>query len=422
MRIGILGILSILTIVSGAHAQSHGSLVNDVDLERVGFRRYWDAHLPVAPRESIKHAYLVDKALYVTTNSGVFFSLEADTGLIRWVDHLTEANFTIYRPTHARTSDGKGPVVVLTTNDVFVLDRYNGARLTRFDPGFAPGSAPLAIGPNYFAGSNNGRFYALAVRGKPVARAFKKWEVAVGTAVTATPFVYEGDKLLFAAEDGGVYSCFASDKTLLWSYRLGGGIAADPAIDSGAVYVAGLDRALYKLSLGGGHLMWRVRFDDPLRDGPAVAAHTVFQYSPSSGLVALDADTGKKKWTNKQARRFAAHGPARNVLYTDDQRLLIVDHETGAQVGVIDIPDATGVITNSESDAVFVLGTLGRITCLRLDDVPYLRRQQVQAARTQLNQPPMDRAQSMKSTDDARMPPMPAEKNPLRSRRDREPE
>lgn len=371
-----------------AAAQTLTSLVSDADIERLGFRRQWEAHLPVPAGVNINNAYLVDEVLYVTTSDGALHSIEADLGLIRWVERITEPAFRIYRPSHVLTPDGKGPTVVLNTSGLLVLDCYNGGQLLQVNPGFPPGGAPLMLGNNYYAGSGDGRFYALSIVGCPKCRAYKKWEVAVGGPVTANPLLYEGDKLLFASEAGSVYSCFAADKTLLWSYRTGGGIIGNPALDAGGVYVASLDRTLYKLSLRGGRPIWRVRFDDPLQQGPAVVAHTVYQYSHARGVTALDADTGNRRWANEEASQFVAHSRAQDVLYSKDRRLLIVDHESGEPAGAIGMPHAIGAVTNTVNDAVYVLGTQGRVLCLRIDDVPYLRRQQVQAARSQLNQPP----------------------------------
>ncbi len=418
-----LAVSSLLTVVSllGAGETVVSPLVEDAQLQEAGMFRYWQAHLPLAPGDKIQEGHLVDEALYVITEGGSLFALTSDTGLIRWAAKLTAAEYKIYRPTHARTADGAGPVVIPTTSEVFIYDRFTGDLRQRFTPEFAAGSAAVAYDDNLFLGSADGRFYSLKLNDPRAREPFKRWTVQAGGPVTAAPLLYDQDMLLFASQNGTVYSCRGANKVLNWVFRTGGSVVGDPTVDGSGAYVASMNRSLYKLNLVSGKAIWRVRLPRPLLEGPVVAAHTVYQYCTGHGLSAFDAHTGREKWREPDGRAFVSHSRSGDVVFTYDRRLVMLDHDTGDPRFTIDAVDVAGIVSNTLDDALYLLGGDGRVLCARLDSVPYLRRQRVLAARAQLNQPPLDDEAAQRLRGSATKPRRPTVSDPLRSRRDSRP-
>jgi hypothetical protein len=206
---------------------------------------------------------------------------------------------------------------------------------------------------------------------------------------------------------------------LTWNHEVGGPVFGDPVVDSSGVYVPSMDRSLYKLHAHKGSVLWRTRFSDPLKTGPAVAGQTVFQFTPSQGITALDAMTGAEKWQRKEATRFVAHGSTGDVLFVSPDRLLVVDHENGNVLATVAVPPTSEAVVNTTNDTIYLLGQAGSVLCLRQDKVPYLRRQQVLMTKESLNTPPSN----VPSTATATPPPhtAPTRDDPFRSRRDREP-
>ena len=397
-------------------------LLTDARLQAAGLTRFWDAQLPLKPHDSVKEGHLVDEALYIITEGGTIFAVQADVGLIRWAEKLTVEDFEVYRPAHLRRTDGRGPVVILTTTSVFVFDRFNGDLIRTFTPEFDLGSPPAGVDNLVFLGSADGRVYSLLLRGSQSSRPVSLWEVWTGGPVTAAPVLYADNRLLLASEGGRLFSCYASDKTFAWGFTTGGPIRGAPAVDESGVYVASADRSLYKVDRDSGTMIWRRRFPCQLVEGPVVTAHTVFQYCESDGLSAIDADAGVQKWRLPAGRALAAHAEGRDVVFTQNQRMLILNHDTGEVLHGFDIHFAAGAVTNTRNEAVYLLGRDGRILCARPVGVPYLRRQDVTAARDRLNLPPLDsteagqgvRTETSKASDAI-------SSDPLRSRRDRQP-
>ncbi len=414
-------LILIATMALGAAKADAAPLIPDEGLQRLGLVKFWQANLPLGAADTIRDAHLVDEALYVITEQGSVYALKADVGLLRWGAHLTEPSFRVYAPRHMREGGTSGPTVIATTSEIFIIDRYTGDIRKRFAPPFAAGSAAVGLDGMVFAGSSDGRFYALQANHPFAPVPPKRWDVLAGGPVTAAPLLYDGDTLLFASHAGKVFACLAGDKTYRWSFSAQGAIEGDPVVDASGVYVPSADRSLYKLHRGVGRILWRARFPRPLTEGPTVVAQTVYQYCQAHGLTALDAMTGKEKWRMDDGRWFAAHSPAGDVVLTTARRLAIVEHESGKLVDAIDASQVISAVPNAVSDWVYLLGGGGRVLCVRLDDAPYLRRQQVAAAREQLNQPPG----SEKKPDPLLQPippqPDPFEDDPLRSKKDTKP-
>lgn len=421
MVLGAKVLCLVVAVVVGQRASAADSpLVSEAALQQAGFIKFWEAQVPLVDGDTISDAYLVDEALYVVSTRGSIFSLKADVGLLRWGAKLTEADYRIYPPAHLQ--EGDGFVVVPTTTAVFIYDRFSGDLKHRFKPEFAIGSAAVGVGNNLFMGGADGKFYSLKVDPQFPERPIKRWEVLAGGPVTATPVLYDRDTLLFASQGGSVFSCLAGDKTLRWSYRTQGAINGDPAVDDSGVYVASTDRSLYKLHGGIGKVLWRARFPRPLTEGPTVAAQTVYQYCPDHGLTTLDAMSGREKWRMEDGRTLAAHSPNGDVVFSTGNLLRVVHHEKGEVLATIEVPSVFKAVSNTQDGAEYLLGREGRVLCTRLDDAPYLRRQQVMAARQQLNQPPVDESKSREQLPKPFVPqPDPTEDDPLRSKKDIKP-
>ena len=407
--------LSCLTLAQQTPARTAPGALS---IEEGGFVTFWQASLPIGGDEALDSGYLRDDSLYVSTDGGTLFSLHAETGLLRWGEILTDRAYTIFAPAHIQTADGRGPVVIPTTNQVYVKDRYSGSDLIKFRPSFPVGSPAVGFDGTVLLGSANGRMYSLGWNPARPIEPIKRWEVETGGPISAAPILYPPKSLLIASQSGAVFSCQAANKVLTWDYKVGGPIFGDPVVDASGAYVASMDRSLYKLHAHSGALLWRTRFPDPLQRGPAVAGQTVYQHTPSQGITALDSMTGAEKWKHSEASQFVSHGASGDVLFAPSDRLLIVDHDSGKLLSTVSIPPTRKAVVNSVNDSVYLLGEGGRVLCLRRDKIPYLRRQQVLMTQETLNSPPPRGGATTIVTPPR--PPPPRE-DPFRSRRDREP-
>jgi outer membrane protein assembly factor BamB len=264
--------------------------------------------------------------------------------------------------------------------------------------------------------------YSLLLPEVKDSRPITKWEVWAGGPVTASPVLYANEKLLFASHTGILYSCDAWDKAFNWRFSTGGPITGPPAVDPSGVYVASMDRSLYKVDPVTGFKIWRQRFPCQLIEGPVVAAHIVYQYCESAGLTAVDADLGQQKWRLPAARAFIAHARGRDVLLTKDKRVLVADRDSGKVLHTIETTSVKAAVTNTRNEAVYLLGNDGRVLCAKPVSAPYLRHQEVTAAQEKLNVRPAAGAGARRGTGiNAPEEAEPVVDDPLRSRHDRRP-
>lgn len=371
-----------------ALAYPDSSLADIAELEQAGFRPYWTIHVPLIAGEWVREAFLVNENVYVVSSSGVVYAVEAATGLIRWAVKLTEPEFRVFKPTQYRTMSGHPVVAIVTSADINILDRYSGEVRQRMALPFPQGSTAIGYDGRLFLGSFNGRMYSLFPTTRAPRGYIELWEVSAGGPVTASPVIADHGHLVFASHSGLIASCTTIDKALHWGYRVDGAVHADLVADLDGIYVASQDRSLYKLSANSGRLEWRVRFPWELSESPTVVARTVYQYCKTQGLTAIDASTGSERWRLAEGRNLVAHSGERDYVFTDDRRLLIVDHVSGAVTTAINAFGTAFALSNTDDDAMYLFGTSGEVLCVRPDGVPYLRRQQILAARKQLNQPP----------------------------------
>ncbi|MBI1827100.1 MAG: PQQ-binding-like beta-propeller repeat protein [Planctomycetes bacterium] len=413
-------ILALIVAAPFSAAQSNHPLLNAGEVREAGLTQFWQAQLPLVSGEEIRDGYLIDEALYATTNRGRIFSLKADVGLLRWGNAVTEPAFPIFAPSHIATRNNDGGVIVPTSGEVFVFDRFSGEQRSRFAPSFGIVGPAVGYDQLIFMGGADKNMHLLSLPSPRSKDALNRWEAMAGGIVTTKPLLFRSGTLLFASSGGLVVNCLASDKTLQWTWKAGGAIEASPFVEGNGVYVASMDRSLYKLSLGMGSVIWRARFPSPLQDGPIVSDGLVFQYCVNHGLTAVDTASGKEVWRIPEGHWFASHHKAGDVILTDDYRLLAVDHGTGKIEAKVAAPSVLKAVTNSNDESIYLLGTGGRVACLRLDTEPYLRRQQVLAAQRDLNLSPMSKAKGAAiSPGEPVKEPDPLGKDPLRSNSDK---
>jgi len=409
----------VLIATALVHRVSAAPLVDEQALRRAGLCKYWEANLPLTRAEAIERAYLLDNALYVTTTLGKLFAVQADVGLIRWAAPLTKPALVIFKPAHLRQRDGAPLTIVSTTETTFVIDRFTGDVVQRFRPRFRASGPAVGFGDALFMGGMDGRFYSVGWDPGDVFATTVRWEVDVGSAVTASPALYTGPRLVLATSTGRVFCCYAADKALQWSFATGGAILGDPIAEDDGVYIASVDRSLYRLDADRGWLVWRTRFPAPLAEGPVLAGHTVFQFCPGDGLSAVDADTGRIQWRVPNGRTFAAHLGDNPVIFAADGELLVVDRESGASLSRIAADGVFQAVPNGRTDAAYLLSSEGRVLCVRPAEVPYVRLREMASARERLNLPPAeDTAASDLAEGASQETAGPTVEDPFRSRAD----
>ncbi len=355
-------------------------------LDRVGYHGFWEIALPLG-NDSVLGSHLLDENLYVTTRAGFVFAIQADTGLLRWVQNLGATLVRDRAPTHVQTPSGEGPVVFVTHSAVRVFDRYSGDEVRSFELPFPAGGGAVANRDLMCLGSAAGRLHSLRWSADPRSAALQWWEVAVKGVVASTP-VSIFDRWYVVSSGGAVYCVRPEDKLLHWASRIGGSVSGGLHVDESGVYVASTDRSLRVLDADTGERIRTYKLPGPLYDAPDVVQRTCYQHCPGAGLYAFDVDTREQLWVGPHARRFVARAAENLVLLSETDGLLFVDNETGTVRHTLDLPNRVSAVRNTRDGVLYLVAADGRIACATPKGYPYLRRDAVRRSRAGLSQPP----------------------------------
>jgi outer membrane protein assembly factor BamB len=219
---------------------------------------------------------LADGVLYIGSDDGKLYALEAATGKKKW-ELATE-----------------GPV--RSSPAVLAGTVYFGS----YDGQFRAVDAATGEVSWTFATPGERKFQAAGLHGsRPPAQIIPDlWDLYL-----SSPAVTE-DRVYFGSGDGNVYSLDAHTGQLMWKVETKDVVHSSPALVDGVLYVGSWDSNLYAIDADTGQQRWRFKTgEDPeqhnqvgIQSSPAVVDGVVYFGCRDGHLYAVDADTGKKRW------------------------------------------------------------------------------------------------------------------------------
>ena len=385
----IHGSVLVVTAFAAAGVEAGGvDIVTDASLRDVGFERYWQGRVSVAHGDAVEAVDLLDENLYVRTREGTIQAVQADTGLLRWIEPLADRSFRDRRPSHVWTDAGDGPVLLVTKSQILVLDRYSGEELDRIALPFAAGGGAAADEFGIYLGGADGAFYSLRWLRSSSRKPLVRWRVGVAGRVMSRPVLTFDNRLYFVSDGGVVYCVRAGDKSLVWAYRTYSPVSGGLHVDESGVYVAAEDNRLYVLDRDRGRSVRRYLLPAPLFETPVVAHRTVYQHCAGAGVFAFDVDSREELWHVPDGRGFVSRAEHRVVIRSMSGDLLFVDNRTGEVNGRLALLDDVFAAQNRRDSVLYLVAPDGRMLCAKPAGFPYLRREEVAAARSMLHRRP----------------------------------
>ena len=219
------------------------------------------------------------------------YAYDAFTGSQRWVFQASGAvgNSVVM---------GKRLYVSSNSGAVYALDARNGAVL--WQASLHNFSSPFSVAVAHgmvFIGSDDTNLYAFDAR-----TGAEVWHAPTGDQVFSSATV-GGGLVYVGAHSGAVDTFDARTGALVWSTPVGFGVDMTPVLANGLVYATDSANMLYALDAATGALRWSYPMADGVRPEASAANGVLYVASGSNDALALDATTGELLWS------FGAQGP-----------------------------------------------------------------------------------------------------------------
>ncbi|WP_276271479.1 PQQ-binding-like beta-propeller repeat protein [Haloarcula litorea] len=297
----------------------------------------------------------VDGSVYVATDAGTVYGIDADTGTVNW--HLSKnSDDEAFAAFHGSvTADGDGSLYVASDDGMVYKIASDGSQVsTAYDMGSPAGSMTPAVYDNrVYVGDRSGTLHMLS---SGDLSAQSTVDVA-GGALSSPAVTEDGQRIVVAATDGTV-AAYDTDGNEQWrdtaTYEE---VWSSPVLHAGTVVVGGSDGVVAAHDLdGGGSVVWETEVDTKETLGAALSAAngTVFVGTDSGTLAVLDADDGSSKFTATVADSPLLTAPtvAYDSLYvgtSDGELYEYVDADAAFSVTALDAP---GSVTEGDTATI----------------------------------------------------------------------
>ncbi|WP_197999966.1 outer membrane protein assembly factor BamB family protein [Gimesia alba] len=341
------------------------------DLDRV-----WWGQATVDPqRDKIVHLSLDEINLYALSTAGIITAFNNETGKKLWATQLGRGNNISYPP----VSNSKY-VFITVGMKLYSINRLNGEIDWELQLPGSASTSPTADEDSIYVGTLNGRVYAWDLkRLKELSNESKlpawresaiRWTYQTGDKVT-TPPVVTNRTLLFASQDGSLYSVTLNDRQLTFQFETDAPISASLAENEKSVFLASEDQNLYCLNILNGIVRWRIRTSFPLLKPVTVLDDEVYLSSRKKGIFQLSATTGQEQWWQPLGSSFVSLSPTR--LYATDEigNLLVLSRTDGAVLSAVPLRKFQIKLMNERTDRIFCASESGLVMCLRQSDLPF---------------------------------------------------
>lgn len=157
------------------------------------------------------------------------------------------------------------------------------------------------------------------------------------------PIVVDG-RVYSVNSNGDVLALDISSGAVIWEEYIAQleGEDVGLAYDSGHLYLASYDGALYAVDAMNGQVLWRYDTRSTINSSPTVLATTLFVGTWSGQLVAINAETGLLKWSFEAGEIFSSDVAADyNAVYAVSRKgiLYSVEASSGQEIWRVDIGD-----------------------------------------------------------------------------------
>ena len=162
--------------------------------------------------------------------------------------------------------------------------------------------------------------------------------------VQSSPVVADGT-VYAGSTDGKLYAVAADTGEVKWTFAASKKVRGSAAVADGVVYFGSWDKLMYAVEAATGEVKWAVGIGGEVQSTPVVANGMVYSASRKASVVALDAQTGELKWEHSYgANLWVESSPTLvdDVIYigsSGSKFILGLDALTGKPTAIYISPD-----------------------------------------------------------------------------------
>ena len=376
-------LLSLLSFSFYANAQSmfrgkadHASFIKSNNANLFG-EEDWRFDAKAAVRST---AVCSGNAIFFGASSGIFYSLDKQTGNILWqynTGHAINSSPALYN-INIFFSDNKQTLYSLNAKTGKLNWKFDFDKSLDYEWAFDYYySSPTISGQSLLIGGKDGNVYNInALTGKVI------WKFKAGTIVRSTPSIAD-NKVYFGDVNGTVYAIQLSNGKELWRFAIEGNklnnedfgfdrraIIASPVITKDKVVVGGRDGFLYGIDKNSGKEIWRMDHEVSWVISSVAVKDSFVITGTSDGrfVQAVNLNTGKQIWKYRTPSIVWSSPVIENdkvYVGSHAEVLYCLDLYTGKKINGF---QASGVIFSSPvicNDQLFFGTDKGYVYCLK---------------------------------------------------------
>jgi outer membrane protein assembly factor BamB len=348
-------------------ARRVSSVVSQEAAQRYGLERAWATQVELDPaRGRVAHITLQAGLLLVQTDQATVHVLDAETRKTVWIGHVGEPGAVTVPP-----AANDKYVVSANGSILFLFDRATGKVLWTRKMGSVPSAGPAI---------SNDRIYVPMVSGMLSAYRLpnlnRQGETASEQKFKDNALNYKGKGIAYVApivtlghvvwgtDAGNVYAVTPDELLAVYRFKAKDSVMAGLMYRGNYIYTASRDGYIYALNQRGAP-HWQFSIGNPIVETPMATDDGVYAIPETGGIFKLSPETGEELWSAPSVFEFIAASPTR--LYTADSagRMLILDSQTGARVGMMSTENLSIKVFNRDNDRIYLATPTGLVQCLR---------------------------------------------------------
>lgn len=354
------GCLVLFFFANFAQAQAGNleALVDALALKQADLEPIWQKTLPLEANEKVSKIYVTDKLLFVSTDQNYFYALNRKKGTIDFIVQPASAKQPLLGPTFY---DGK--LLFMVGKKLLVLDPAlkSIAKSKKLDILAGPAvSAPARNTDIFYVAAQDKRLYVL--NGDDYVR---KFTVTADNDSLINSIITDDDYLVFSTNAGNIVSMGPDSTDRRWQRDVGG-LKAPIKREGNWLYVSTTKAKVSKINIRTSKSGWLMDFvaGEKLTTPVTIGKKLVYQYAGKKGLYAIDKESGKQVWQNKQAKGLLAESGPKAYIFEKPGQLTVMNNEKNKKLHSVNISNVDIFANNSIDEKIYLSDSSGRIMAI----------------------------------------------------------